>query len=73
MTGQAKTQPAELAPLIEAGYQLIPLHNHAYEDEHKGKRRRRGKSPVHGNWTKRPYRSADQVDHMETGDNVGVG
>ncbi|WP_299955387.1 bifunctional DNA primase/polymerase [uncultured Roseobacter sp.] len=72
MTGQPTTEPAELAPLIEAGYQLVPLHNHAYEDEHKGKRRKRGKSPIHGNWTKRPYRSADQVDHMETGDNVGV-
>ncbi len=72
MAGEPKTLPAELAPLIEAGYQLVPLHNHAYEDEHRGKRRKRGKSPIHGNWTKRPYRSADQVDHMEAGDNVGV-
>ena len=72
MTGQPTTQPAELPPLIEAGYQLIPLHNFAYEDEHKGKRRKRGKSPAHGNWTKRVYRSADQIIHMEAGDNVGV-
>ncbi|KPQ16694.1 MAG: putative P-loop ATPase [Rhodobacteraceae bacterium HLUCCO18] len=72
MAGEPKTLPAELAPLIEAGYQLIPLHNHAHEDEHKGKRRKRGKSPIHGNWTKRPYKSADQVAHMEAGDNVGV-
>lgn len=40
---------AQLAPLIAAGYQLIPLHNYAHEDEFKGKRRKRGKSPVHGN------------------------
>jgi len=72
MAGEQKTLPAELGPLIEAGYQPIPLHNHAYEDEHKGKRRKRGKSPVHANWTKRVYRSADQVRHMEAGDNVGV-
>lgn len=38
----------------------------------KGKRRKRGKSPVHSNWTKKPYMSADQVTHMEAGDNVGV-
>ena len=66
------TDAAQLAPLIDAGYQLIPLHNHAYEDEFKGKRRKRGKSPVHANWTKRQYRSTDQISHMETGDNVGV-
>ncbi|CTQ33918.1 hypothetical protein JAN5088_02707 [Jannaschia rubra] len=63
---------SQLAPLLAAGYQLIPLHNYAHEDEFKGKRRKRGKSPVHGNWTKKPYKSADQVTHMEAGDNVGV-
>jgi len=66
------TDAAQLAPLIDAGYQLIPLHNHAHEDEFKGKRRKRGKSPIHANWTKRQYWSADQIAHMETGDNVGV-
>jgi len=62
----------QLAPYIEAGLQLIPLHNYAYEDEFKGKRRKRGKSPVHGNWTKKPYKSKDQLTHMDAGDNVGV-
>lgn len=66
------TDASQLAPLVEAGYQLIPLYNFAFQDEHKGKRRKRGKSPIHGNWTKKPYRSTDQVTHMEAGDNVGV-
>ena len=66
------TDAAQLAPLLEAGYQLIPLHHYAHEDELKGKRRKRGKSPIHGNWTKKPYKSADQVTHMDAGDNVGV-
>ncbi|KHQ53597.1 bifunctional DNA primase/polymerase [Mameliella alba] len=72
MTVQPMTDPDQLRPYLAAGMQLIPLHNHAYEDEHKGKRRKRGKSPTHSNWTKRTYRSADQVTHMEAGDNVGV-
>ncbi len=66
------TDPAQLRPLLNAGYQLIPLHNYSREDGRKGKRRKRGKSPVDANWTKRPYRSDDQVLHMEAGDNVGV-
>lgn len=72
MAGEPRTNAGQLAPLIEAGYELIPLHNHAHVDERGGKRRRRGKSPLHANWTKRTYRSADQVGHMEAGDNVGV-
>lgn len=72
MTVQPMTDPDQLRPYLAAGIQLIPLHNHANEDEHKGKRRKRGKSPAHSNWTKRTYRSADQVTHMEVGDNVGV-
>lgn len=67
-----KTDPGQLRPYLASGMQLIPLHNYAYEDEHKGKRRKRGKSPVHGNWTKKVYKSEDQVTHMEAGDNVGV-
>ena len=65
----AETDAGQLAPLIEAGYQLIPLHHHAHLD---GRGRRRGKSPVDRNWTTRPYRNEDQVAHMEAGDNVGV-
>lgn len=67
-----KTDASQLAPYLAAGLQLIPLHNHAYEDEYKGKRRKRGKSPVHGNWTKRRYDSSKMTAHMEAGDNVGV-
>ncbi|RUQ90280.1 bifunctional DNA primase/polymerase [Brucella abortus] len=67
-----KTDSAQLQPYLEAGWQLIPLHRHDHYDEHKGKRRERGKSPLHPNWTRRPYRSEEQVAHMERGDNVGV-
>jgi len=67
-----QTDPGQLRPYLASGMQLIPLHNYAYEDEHKGKRRKRGKSPVHGNWTKKTYKSKDQLTHMEAGDNVGV-
>jgi len=72
MTEEPTTQPAELDPLIEAGYQLIPLHDHNSEDEYKGKLRKRGKSPLHRNWSKRRYDSAAQKNHMEAGGNVGV-
>ncbi len=66
------TNASQLTPLLAGGYQLLPLHNYAAEDEHKGKRRKRGKSPIDRNWMKRTYKSQDQVTHMETGDNVGV-
>ncbi len=66
------TDAAQLEPLINAGYKLIPLHNHAAEDQLGGKSRKRGKSPLHRNWTKRPYKPTEQIDHMEAGDNVGV-
>ena len=67
-----RTDPAQLAPYLDAGMQLVPLHHHDHFDEHKGRRRDRGKSPVDANWTKRAYRNADQVEHMRGGDNVGV-
>lgn len=63
---------SQLKPYLDAGLTLIPLHHYSYEDEYKGKTRKRGKSPVHKNWTKRDYRSEDQLAHMEAGDNVGV-
>ena len=53
----------QLAPYVTAGMQLIPLHRHDHEDEHRGRRRLRGKSPLHGNWTKRQYRNADVLEH----------
>ncbi len=67
-----KLNTSELRPYLDAGWQLIPLHSHDYFDEHRGKRRERGKSPLHGNWTRRPYKSKDQVKHMKGGQNVGV-
>lgn len=68
----ARTDAAQLTTYLDAGWTLIPLHDHDAHDEHKGKRRQRGKSPLHGNWVKRPYRSEDQLDHMDGGGNVGV-
>lgn len=63
------TDKKELAPLLEAGYELIPLHRHDHLD---GRGRERGKSPLHPNWTRRTYRNTEQVEHMERGSNVGV-
>lgn len=68
----AQTIPDQLDQLIEAKFELIPLHNHAKIDVIKGKPRQRGKSPIHRNWTKRTYTAINQVNHMEAGDNVGV-
>lgn len=68
----AQTDASQLVPLVDAGYQLIPLHHYKKEDGFKGKRRKRGKSPVDANWTKRPYNSKDQIAHMKAGNNVGV-
>lgn len=67
-----ETDPDQLRPYLASGMQLIPLHHPDYEDEYKGKRRRRGKSPLHKNWTTRSYKSEDQLAHMTAGDNVGV-
>ncbi|ADK73448.1 DNA primase [Roseobacter phage RDJL Phi 1] len=67
-----KTDPGQLKPYLAAGMQLIPLHHHTDEDEYKGKKRNRGKSPVDKNWMKRTYKSDLQVDYMEEGYNVGV-
>jgi hypothetical protein len=73
LVGQlAKTDTSELQPYLDAGWQLIPLHRWDAADEYKGKRRERGKTPLHLNWTKRSYRSDEQVAHMESGSNIGV-
>ena len=48
-----KTNSKQLASYLTAGMQLIPLHHHTFEDEFKGKKRKRGKSPVHGAWMKK--------------------
>lgn len=66
------TDASKLTPLLASGYQLLPLHKFSAEDEVKGKRRKRGKSPLDRNWMKRPYNSHDQIKHMEAGSNVGV-
>ncbi len=67
-----KTDVDGLKQYLDTGWQLIPLHSYDYFDQHKGKKRQRGKSPLHVNWTKRPYSSADQIKHMAAGNNVGV-
>ncbi|UFK26729.1 integrase [Roseobacter phage RDJL6] len=67
-----KPEPGQLKPYLTAGMQLIPLHHYTYEDEYKGKKRKRGKSPVDNAWMKKTYNSELQVDYMEEGYNVGV-
>lgn len=69
-----QTDPAQLAPLVDAGYTLMPLYPwHAQATCPKtGRLRQRGKSPIHGNWTQRIYSAVDQVAHMQRGGNVGV-
>ena len=68
----AQTDASQLSPLVDAGYQLIPLHHFSKEDEFKGKTRKRGKSPVDNAWMKKVHRSDLQVPYMEEGFNVGV-
>ena len=69
----AGTDPDGLRPYLDAGgWQLIPLHRHDYFDEHRGRKRERGKSPLHAAWTTRFYASAAQVAHLADGGNVGV-
>lgn len=67
-----QTNSAELKPYIDANWQLIPLHRWSHVDKIKGKPRKRGKTPIHWNWTKRPYKSCEQLAHMDSGANVGV-
>ncbi len=66
------TDPSQLRAYLAAGWQLIPLHRHDHREEHRGKARERGKSPLHSNWITRLYDSAEQVGHLEAGGNVGV-
>jgi len=63
------TDPGQIAPYIAAGMGLIPLHRHDHVDE---RGRARGKSPIHGNWTKRDYTAFDAVAHLTADGNVGV-
>lgn len=67
-----RTEPGQLAPYAAAGLSLIPLHRHDALDEHAGKVRKRGKSPLHRDWTNRDYSGLDAAAHMAKGGNVGV-
>ncbi len=60
---------AQLAPYLEAGADLIPLHRPDHVD---GKGRRRGKSPSDPGWTTADYSRFDARAHMGGGANVGV-
>lgn len=63
------TKPSELAPYLEAGYQLIPLNRWDFVDD---RGRERGKSPRDSNWLRREYGPGDAAAWMEGGGNVGV-
>ena len=64
--------PKELRQYDGAGLTLIPLHRWDATDTHKGRKRERGKSPIHPNWTKRVYGPDEGAEHMKRGGNVGV-
>lgn len=55
----SNTDALLLGPLVEAGYELIPL-------------KRGQKVPKDKNWTRKLYKNSDQTNHMERGGNVGV-
>lgn len=62
-----------LRPLVEAGYDLIPLHHVTAFRELRGKVVRTGKLPLRRGWEKAPALSADEArSHMAAGGNVGV-
>lgn len=67
-----QTNSSELESYLRANWQLIPLHRWNRKDIQYGKEILRGKSPLHSNWTRRPYISKNQLAHMDSGNNVGV-
>lgn len=66
--------PAQAAPYVAAGLDLIPLHRWDRVDQDaRGRRKRRGKSPQHVDWTTRRYDPARVLaDAARDGTNVGV-
>ncbi|WP_162933082.1 bifunctional DNA primase/polymerase [Roseovarius sp. EL26] len=63
-----------MSVLSEAGYTLIALHHWEAKTKCRrtGELRIRGKSPIHRDWTKRPYCNAEALKHAACGGNVGV-
>lgn len=69
----AGVDPTALAPYLRAEYTLLPLHKWNKTSKNaKGKERQDGKRPINNDWVKRPFKNADQVQHMEKGFNTGV-
>lgn len=66
----------QMLPLVEAGYQLIPLHRYdeiASRRSFGGKQRNLGKVPIHKRWTTRRYENEDVLSQAaRLGVNVGV-
>lgn len=69
-----QVDPTQMAVLSEASYSLITLHRWDAKTKcpRTGKLRIRGKSPIDRDWTRRPYRNADALEHAANGGNVGV-
>lgn len=67
-----KPDVSMIKPLIAAGLDLIPLHNHDFYDKHRGKKRERGKSPRDFDWRRRKYKTKDILKNAEEGGNTGV-
>lgn len=58
----------ELKPYIDAAMEVIPLY--PWNKQVKGKER--GKTPVHNEWTVRPYKSSEVKGWIDKGLNLGV-
>ena len=62
-----QVDPTQMAPLSEASYTLITLHRWDAKTKcpRTGKLRIRGKSPIHTDWTKRPYHNSDALGPVD--------
>ncbi|AUJ64194.1 hypothetical protein B9057_07710 [Aestuarium zhoushanense] len=70
----ASIDTAQMRPLSEAGFDLMPLHRwDRTSRDKKGRKQQDGKRPRDTDWTRRPY-SADRVmaEAAKDGTNVGV-
>lgn len=64
---------SQMQPLVDAGYDLIPLHRFNKTDSRNGKTRSRGKSPIDKNWTSRDYNNQSVLKQAgKNENNVGV-
>ncbi|MEE8597818.1 MAG: DUF5906 domain-containing protein [bacterium] len=67
------TDPHQIRPYINNGWDLIPLHHFEYFSSNKnGEKVCRGKTPVDKGWLTNAYSNEKMFEHMKDGKNVGV-